>query len=175
MFVRFKPAGGWRLKAYIVESVRANGKVRQTSLAYLGGIDTRLLGPQPDEGREAASIQARVAFWEAVNPKLKALANRVGGDDAVKRLRIAVHARIPWPMQAERDRSGQLAAVAEAEHEHKRWHDLYELTTAQAADQDKLAATIAEKTSEIRKSGLNAIAQANMWKQEARTRRQRLE
>ena len=77
MFVRFRKAGEWRLKVYLAETTRRDGKVVQTTVAYLGSIDIRHLGPPPDEDREEASIHARVRFWEAVNPKLKTLANRL--------------------------------------------------------------------------------------------------
>jgi hypothetical protein len=118
MFVRFRKAGEWRLKVYLAETTRRDGKVVQTTVAYLGSIDIRHLGPPPDEDREEASIHARVRFWEAANPKLKTLANRLGGEAEVKRHRMAIHTRIPWPMAPER----ALLEVFEAKTEAKRWH-----------------------------------------------------
>lgn len=71
MFPRFRKAGDWRLKVYLVESVRRGGRVVQETVAYLGSIDTRHLGLAPDDNRERASIRARIQFWEATNPKLR--------------------------------------------------------------------------------------------------------
>jgi len=95
MFVRFRRSSEWRLKVYLVECARRDSKVVQTSVAYLGGIDARHLGPSPDDKRERASIRARVRFWETISPKLNLLVNRLGGGDEVKRHRMAIHARIP--------------------------------------------------------------------------------
>jgi hypothetical protein len=97
MFVRFRKAG-WRLKVSVVQSARRGGKVVQETVAYLGSIDARAL-MAPDDEHEHASVAARVAFWEGVNPRLKSLVNRLGGVAEVKRLRMAIHARIPWPMR----------------------------------------------------------------------------
>jgi hypothetical protein len=95
---------------------------RHRPVAYLGGIDTRHLGTPPDDKLERASIQARIWFSEAADPKLEVLVNRAGGDDAVKRLRMAVHAPIPWPLQPERARLG----VLDAQHAADGWYRLYQ-------------------------------------------------
>lgn len=60
MFVRFRRSGEWRLKVSIAHSTRKDGKVRQEVVAYLGTIDTRHLGPSPDDKRERVAIRARI-------------------------------------------------------------------------------------------------------------------
>jgi hypothetical protein len=40
-----------------------------------------------------------MTFWENAKPRLDRLANRLDP----KAVRMAIHKRIPWPMQAERD------------------------------------------------------------------------
>jgi hypothetical protein len=52
-----------------------------------------------------------MAFWEQAKPKLTRLANRLGPD--LKRIRMAVHARVPWPMDAERAKLPLMEAEAE--------------------------------------------------------------
>jgi hypothetical protein len=169
MLVRFRAAGTWRLKVYVAASARREGKVRQETVAYLGSIDIRHLGPSPDEARERASVLARQAFWNAANPKLRNLANRAGGEDGVKRLRLMVHARIPFPLAAERARLDVLDAVAEAEE----WHRIYRLTQDLIAGQEELAATITKKVDNLRAEAKRAIDQANFWQREAAERRKR--
>lgn len=175
MFVRFRKAGKgeWRLRVSIAETARRDGKVRSRVVAYLGAIDIRDLGPQPDDARERISILARIQFWERINPKLKTLANRIGGDDGVKRLRMAIHARIPWPMQTERDRLPMLNALCEA----RDWHSTYEFTKGSIERLDKHHNEAVERyrkdRDELVQDGRKHIQQANIWKEEAeRLRRQ---
>jgi hypothetical protein len=168
MFIRFKQAQ-WRLKAYVVENTRRDGKVMQEIVAHIGSIDSRALGLMPDENRERSSIAARIRFWEAVNPKLKLLANRAGGDDGVKRLRMAINARIPWPLQAERGRLDVLDAEAEAAS----WHRLYEGSQKMIEANDELIATATEKKAELQRDALQEIQQADKWQAEAEERRKR--
>lgn len=169
MFVRFRKAGEWRLKIYLVANTRRDGKVVQETVAYLGSIDSRHLGLAPDDHRERASIVARQRFWEAANPKLKALANRAGGEEAVKRLRMAIHARIPWPMQPERSRLEALEALAEA----GRWRGLYEFTKGKIERNEKWIERGVKENEALRKEAMKQIGQANMWKEEAETLRRR--
>jgi hypothetical protein len=167
MFIRFRKAGEWLLKIYIAQTARRGGKVVQETIAYLGSIDTRHLGMSPDDNRERASIRARIRFWEAANPKLRTLVNRLGGDDEVKRLRMAIHTRIPWPMQPERERLGVLDALSEA----GMWHRLYEQTQKMIEGEDRQIASAIERKAELQRDAMNEIEQANRWKAEAETRR----
>jgi hypothetical protein len=168
MFVRFKRAQ-WGLKAYVVENTRRDGKVVQEIVAHLGSIDSRALGLMPDGNRERSSTAARIRFWEAVNPKLKLLANRAGGDDGVKRLRMAIHARIPWPLQAERGRLDVLDAEAEAAS----WHRLYEGSQKMIESYGKLIIATTEKKAGAQRDALQEIQQVNKWRAEAQERRKR--
>jgi hypothetical protein len=113
----------YRLQVVLTENRRAEGKVRQEVLADLGTIDGILLpafwsgvghgvlGAIQGPGWEERSIWARMAFWEQAKPKLTRLANRLGPD--LKRIRMAVHARVPWPMDAERAKLPLMEAEAE--------------------------------------------------------------
>jgi hypothetical protein len=137
MFIRFRTSHR-RIKIYVVENARRDGKVAQEIVAYLGSIEAELLSPAADREREA--ILARIAFWETANPKLKNLANRLG--DEMQRLRMAVHARIPWPMEPERQR----LELLEAQREAKLWHGLYSSSARMIETNERLAAKAAEQT-----------------------------
>lgn len=163
MFVRFRTSHH-RLKIYIVENARRDGRVAQEIVAYLGSIDAAHL----NGGDERLSIAARIAFWEAANPKLKNLANRLGDD--MKRLRMAVHARIPWPMAPERAR----LALLQAEHDAAFWHGIYGQTTKMIEGNERLIAKAQEDIKELRRDGLNEIGQANKWQAKAAEIRQQL-
>src|SRR4051794_40517820 len=117
MFIRFRTSHR-RLKVYVVENARRDGKVVQETVAYLGSVDTRALLANGDERRELLSVRERITIWEVANSKLKNLINRLGGEAEVKRLRMAVHARVPWPMEAERERMRLL-------EEAHQWHHAY--------------------------------------------------
>ena len=121
----------YRLNVGLAENTRQDGRVKQEHVALLGSIDGHLLpeffadiAPEFVEGMkspdwERHSLRARVAFWETANPRLKALGNRLGDD--VKRIRIAVHARIPWPMEPERE----LLELLDAKDDLKLWMSLH--------------------------------------------------
>lgn len=149
MFVRFRQSHQ-RLKVYIVENARLHGKVKQITIAYLGSA------PLPaDDEREA--IAARIAFWNTAGPKLKNLLNRLGGETEVRRLRLIIHTRIPWPMEPERQRFEAL----KAEHEAKFWHGMYQQTGKMIEANERLAAKAAEQNKELRRDALQEIARAN--------------
>jgi len=154
MFIRFRESHR-RLKVYITENIRRDGRVRQEIIVYLGSVETALV--PHNLKRERDSITGRVAFWEAANPKLKNLANRLGPDQ--QRLRMAVHARIPWPMHAERERLELLGAQAEADL----WHRLYGDSSKLIEANEKLIAKANEQNSELRRDALREIAHANEW------------
>jgi hypothetical protein len=164
MFVRFRNSRR-RLKVYIVENHRRNGRVAQEIVAYLGSIEAELLVP-PGE-RECESISARIAFWETANPKLKNLANRLG--DETRRLRMAVHARIPWPKEPERERLEMLKAKAKAEL----WHGLYSQTAKMIEANENLMARVSEQNKELRRDALREIDSANRWSAKAEALRKR--
>jgi len=111
-----------RLYVGLAENTRVDGKVRQEHVAHLGAIDGWLLPAfwadldpamvarvrRPDW--ELRSLRARLAFWQEAGPRLKRLENRLGPE--LKRLRMAIHARVPWPMEPERKRLELLEAEA---------------------------------------------------------------
>ena len=110
----------YRLNVALAENKRADGKVRQEHIAQIGSIDASWLpefweGINPalaakikGEGWEMNSLRVRTAFWKDANHRLKQLANRLGPD--LKRIRIAAHARVPYPMEPERKKLELLEA-----------------------------------------------------------------
>jgi hypothetical protein len=166
VFVRFK-TDDWRLKAYVVESVRRDGQPRQASVAYLGGIGRHHLGPQPNEAGEAAAIQARTAFWDSLGPRLTALPE-------TERLRLAVEARIPCPTEAERDRLGQLAEIARALREQRRWERLHAQSQDMVATLEQQAAEAAAEAAQQRAEAAQESEQASMWQGRVEALRRRL-
>ena len=113
----------YRLKVVLVENKRVNGKVKQETIAVLGSIEAALLAEFWEgisRGRaaelraddwEIQSLYARMAFWKGANHRLKQLANRLGPD--LKRIRIAAHARVPYPMEPERKKLELLEAKSD--------------------------------------------------------------
>ncbi len=94
----------------LVENRRVNGRVKQETIAVLGsieatwlpefweGIDREVAANLKAEKWELYSLRERISFWKIANRRLKQLTNRLGPD--VKRIRMAAHARVPWPMEA---------------------------------------------------------------------------
>jgi hypothetical protein len=102
---RIGSAAPYRLQVSIVENRRIEGRVYQEVIAELGSIDGYLL---PEFWQEESlkadnwyqrSVFARIAFWNIAKPRLDHLANRLDP----KTMCMAIHARIPWPKQNERD------------------------------------------------------------------------
>ncbi len=123
----------YRLKVVLVENKRVNGKVKQETIAVLGSIEATWL-PDFWKGidREAAaklktdkwelySLRERFAFWKLANRRMKKLANRLGPD--AKRIRMAAHARVPWPMEAGKKR----LEILEAKDDLDSWRGMGEL------------------------------------------------
>ncbi len=119
----------YRLKVILVENRRVNGKVKQETIAVLGSIDAAWL-PEFWEGVgkkkatklktekwELYSLRERFAFWKIANRRLKKLSNRLGPD--VKRIRMAAHARVPYPMEAGKQR----LELLEAREDYGFWRD----------------------------------------------------
>ena len=110
----------YRLKVVLVENRRVNGKVKQETIAVLGsieatwlpefweGIDRKAAANLKAEDWELRSLRERTYFWEGANRRLKRLANRLGPN--IKPIRMAAHARVPWPMEPEREKMELLEA-----------------------------------------------------------------
>jgi hypothetical protein len=119
-------------------------------VVYLGSIDTELA---VGGGIGGNSIAARIAFWQGADPKLKHLANRLG--DQAKPLCMAVHARVPWPMQPERAR----LVLLQAEHD---------ADTAKIIEgNERLIAKTTEDIKALRRDGPWEIGLANNWASDA--------
>jgi hypothetical protein len=108
--VRLEPH---RIKVMLVETVRANGKVKQEIIAMLGTIEAAWLesfwadAPDPElrtEKWEFCSLRCRTAFWQDVLTRMGAIGdNRLSKDDRIV-IRRAIHKVVPWVMEPERKR-----------------------------------------------------------------------
>lgn len=150
----------YRLQVTLAENVRRDGKVKQEHVAHLGAVDGHML-PSFFDGIDPAmaakmkspewkllSLRTRIEFWQQCKPKLARLANRIG-PDGVKQIRMAIHARIPWPMEAERRQIEMLEAEEDLKHalssqeSHSQMRELAEKQVERARQQkaafDKLA------------------------------------
>jgi hypothetical protein len=86
---------------------------------------------------------ARIAFWNTVKPRLDRLSNRLDP----KAMRMAIHARIPWPKQDERD-------MAEARREFARSHAAYQaFVGGPIARNEKMIERLAAENAELREKG----------------------
>jgi hypothetical protein len=101
-----------------VANARANGKVRQETVAVLGSIDATWLESfwesAPDLARhqhwEIYSLRARTAFWQGVLDRMGAIGdNRLSKDERVA-IRRAIHKVVPWVMEPEKKRLALLEA-----------------------------------------------------------------
>ena len=90
----------------------------------MGAIHASLLPDAPEylrgAGWERKSLTARVAFWKTCKSRMAKLANRIGPD--MKRLRMAIHARVPWHMEEGLTR----LELLDAQKEEQFWRSLNE-------------------------------------------------
>ena len=134
----------YRLKVVLVENKRVNGKVKQETIAVLGSIEAVWL-PEFWEGiskEKAAKLKAdkwelwalkeRIAFWKIANRRLKKLSNRLGPD--TKRIRMAAHARVPWPMEVGKKR----LELLEVKDDLDFWRDYAEMRQRSIAAHKKI-------------------------------------
>ncbi len=134
----------YRLKVVLVENKRVNGKVKQETIAVLGSIEATWL-PEIWEGidkEKAASLKTdrwelyslreRFAFWKIANHRLKKLSNRLGPD--TKRIRMAAHARVPYPMEAGKNR----LELLEAKKDFDYWADFIKIYEGRIAGHKKI-------------------------------------
>ncbi len=123
----------YRLKVILVENKRVNGKVKQETIAVLGsieatwlpefwvGIDRDAAAKLKTDKWELYSLRERFAFWKLANRRMNKLSNRLGPD--TKRIRMAAHARVPWPMEAGKKR----LELLEAKDDLDSWRDMGKL------------------------------------------------
>lgn len=150
----------YRLKVYLVENRRVGGKVKQETIAFLGSIDATWLPSfyadlEPAdadkirrEDWQLQSLRERVAFWKGVNQRRKRLDNRLGPD--AKRLRIAVHKRVPWPMEPERE----LLEKLEAGHDLKFWLSMANHTSKGIARTEEAIERANKELAELRQESV---------------------
>jgi hypothetical protein len=144
MFARFRQTAR-HLQVSVIETRRAEGKVRHEHIAGLGSIPT----PQ--------TVADRIAFWEQLQQALARLSNRIGADDQGKIL-TAIHARVPMPTLDER----RTLQIATAEADARFWSGLQEMQQEQSVSKKDLAETVtrqaAEHSGEADKARQNAEA-----------------
>ncbi len=133
----------YRLKVVLVENKRVNGKVKQETIAVLGsieatwlpefweGIDKEKAAKLKTDRWELYSLREHFAFWKIANSRLKKLANRLGPD--AKRIRMAAHARVPYPMEAGKKR----LELLEAKKDFDSWRDLIKIYEGRIAGHKK--------------------------------------
>src|SRR4051812_6852435 len=124
MFVRFRQAGS-RLQVSLIETHRADRKVRHEHIGGLGSID------------RPPSVNDRIDFWRRLHERLGQLSNRLDGVTQAKVLG-EIHARVPMPT-IEEIRALQLQ---NSEANEKFWTGLRDMRQATADDHKQLLATI---------------------------------
>jgi hypothetical protein len=153
MFVRFREKGS-RLQVSLIETHRDGGKVQHEHIASLGSIEI----PQ--------TIEARIAFWQRLHPRLAKLSNRV--TDQAKLLG-EIHARIPMvtldEMHAEK--------LANAETIERFWAALQDMNQAQVEDQKALIARAERAIASAQAAANNTAANAARAKGSSRAPQER--
>jgi hypothetical protein len=153
MFVRFRQIGA-RLQVSVVETHRADGRVRHEHVAGLGSIETSL------------RIADRITFWNRLHERLARLANRIDAEAHAKILG-AVHAKVPM-VTADEQRALQLDnAKADAEF----WDRLQDMHACTTEDHKGLARQVGSRIAE----GEAAAASAKAKAETARDRVARIE
>ena len=123
MFVRFRQTPT-RLQVSLVETRRAEGKVKHEHIASLGSIASHTL---PD----------RVSFWVRLHERLAKLSNRVAPETRGKVLGD-IHARIPM-VTLDEQRALQLE---NAQADAKQWSGILDMNVTTVWERQGLAATI---------------------------------
>jgi hypothetical protein len=147
----------YRLQVSIVENRRVEGKVRQQHVADLGsidawlipefwvGVDPMIIGKVRADDWDLRSVRARVAFWETANPRLARLANRLDP----KSIRMAIHTRIPWPKQPERE-------LVDARADFRFWRSLHSQSAKMIEANDRVIEAANKEKSGFHEQAANA-------------------
>jgi hypothetical protein len=150
------PLVPYRLHVSLAENHREAGRVRQQHVADLGsvdgwrlaefweGLDPTLVARIKQDNWDLASVLGRAAFWETAKPRLDRLANRLDP----KAVRMAIHRRIPWPMQKERD-------LAEARESFRDWQGVNRMITRDIQHNDETIAKATAKNAKLRQEILD--------------------
>jgi hypothetical protein len=149
MFVRFRPTTS-RLQVSLIETRRADGRVRHEHIASLGSAPI------------TPTTADRIAFWSALHERLAKLGNRLVGEAQGKVLG-AVHARIPM-VTADEQRALQLE---NAESDERFWTRMHGLNHATAEDNKGLATVAANKIANAQTAAANAATKAAIAKDRA--------
>jgi hypothetical protein len=109
MFVRWqnsKSVASWhrggkinRCRAVLVESARADGKPKQTYIAFIASYDPK----------HSDQTSARHYFWKRARERLDRLGNRVSTEDRVK-IEVALALRVPPTTPQEVEQTDREAA-----------------------------------------------------------------
>src|SRR5262249_32521388 len=109
MFVRFRESDH-RLQVSVVETHRADGKVRHEHIASLGSLEV------------PPSVRERLVCWGKLSDRLARLGNRVNAADQAK-IYGAIHARVPM-VTPDEQRAVQLE---NAEADEKFWCGIHNM------------------------------------------------
>src|SRR4051812_39927872 len=150
MFVRFRQAGS-RLQVSLIETHRADRKVRHEHIGGLGSID------------RPPSVNERIDFWRRLHERLGQLSNRLDGVTQAKVLG-EIHARVPMPT-IEEIRALQLQN-SEADEEF--WTGLRDMRQATANDHKQLLASIQQAIASAETDAKEAAEKANTARERAR-------
>jgi hypothetical protein len=154
----------YRLHVWLAENRREAGRVRQEHVADLGavavyllpefwdGLDPALVARIKADNWDLRSVEARMVFWNGAKPRLDRLSNRLDP----KAIRMAIHRRIPWPKQAERE-------LAEARENFRSWKSVYDIHAVEIERNEQRIKSLTEKNAELREKAsepARAAAQA---------------
>jgi hypothetical protein len=149
MFIRFRETKT-RLQLSLVETRRANGKVRHEHIASLGSIEI------------PPSVEARIAFWHRLHERLAKLGNRV--DPTMQgKLLGDVHARIPMVTLDEQ----QAMKLENAEADERFWTGWRDMNQATAEDHKALGATVEHAIVKSQAAAVDAAEKAAAAKNRA--------
>ncbi|MET3994892.1 hypothetical protein ABID65_006558 [Bradyrhizobium sp. S3.9.2] len=122
MFIRFRQTKT-RLQASLLQSHRADGKVRHEHIAMLGTVDA------------PPSVAGRIVFWQRLHERMTQLGNRI---DAAAQAKLLgdIHARIPM-VTPDEQRTLQLD---NAKADAQAWDTIADLHAGTAGDHEHLIA-----------------------------------
>jgi hypothetical protein len=149
MFVRFRETAR-RLQASLIETRRADGRVRHRHVASLGSI-----AHQP-------TVTDRLGFWTALHQRLARLSNQVDGR-TYGAILAAVHARIPMPTQDEQCE----AALECARSDARFWEGIGGAQAGTAKEMQEIADTTARTAAKNEKAAADAAAKAKAAQERA--------
>jgi hypothetical protein len=144
MFVRFRQ-NGRRQQVSLLETRRADGRVRNEHVASLGSVEL----PQ--------TVEARLVFWRRLHERLAKLSNRI---DAATQGKILtdIHARVPMvTLDEQRD-----LQLRNAEADEQLWTTMRSLSEDNLADLRQLVGQTERNMDQIKPLIANADAKATI-------------